>query len=83
VQQEVPLLEDYWNTSLATYSPHFALVGESGGSRILVVDLSTSTVVDVVTVPGYGGDGTIVVSPDRGWALVASGVASSPTTLST
>ncbi len=48
------------------------LIGDSGNFRVLVVDLSTASVIDTITMPPtipYSGAGTMAISPDGSVAL--------------
>lgn len=81
VQDEVSVPPGSAPGTLAVYGAHSALVADLGADRILVVDLATASTVDVIPVPGFNGEGTIAVSPDRRFALAASGAPPNPTTL--
>ena len=45
------------------------LVADGGKSRIFVVDLATSTLIDTLSTSDYNGFGTIAVAPGSGFAL--------------
>jgi subtilisin-like proprotein convertase family protein len=57
------------------FGDDFALLSDFAGSRIVVAQVSTRTVLDVIdTAPaGYSGTGTIAVNPSGTFALASSG----------
>ncbi|HQU83677.1 MAG TPA: VCBS repeat-containing protein, partial [Pyrinomonadaceae bacterium] len=60
--------------ALAFFGNDDALVGDFGNSRIFVIKLSTASVVSTISTSSiYGGQGTIVVSPQRDYALAMDG----------